>query len=132
MNKKLLNIINSVTDWTNREKNIKIYNKLISDSSILKKHAGSTFIKNEVALYSDIIYVTKNYKIHNDKGPAILYKNGDIYYVKNNDLHNLNGPAAIWFHYDMVRYDFYIEDKLLTEQEFMLKIAEIKGLTSFI
>lgn len=35
----------------------------------------------------------KDNLIHNENGPAVIYKNGDVQWVQNNIVHRIGGPA---------------------------------------
>lgn len=51
-------------------------------------------MKNEINICGDIFYIENGF-VHNDKGPAIIFKNGNCWYMVNGKLHKDNGPAII-------------------------------------
>jgi hypothetical protein len=62
-----------------------------------------------------IRFFNKKGEIHNQKGPAIIYPNGDKFYLIRNFLHRKNGPAIEWATGEK---EYYWLDKPIEEKEF--------------
>ena len=76
--------------------------------------------------YGDIFYYKKNTKIiHNEHGPAVLFKNGYIGYIIENKWHRLDGPARIW---PSALEEYYIDGEKLNKEEFEMNHKRLKFL----
>ena len=63
----------------------------------------------------------QNGKLHRTDGPAVEYPDGSESWYQNGKLHRTDGPAIEWPEWPNGVKEWWIDDKQLTEEEFLAK-----------
>ena len=68
----------------------------------------------------------KDFKLHRDNGPAIIYSDGSKEWYKEGLLHRLDGPAAEYS--DGSKYWFYNDEKInCSSTEEFIRLINLKA-----
>ena len=78
----------------------------------------------EVRVFKNRVEWYQNGKLHRLDGPAVENSSGYKVWYQNGVCHRLDGPAREWADGTV---EYWIEDKLLTEEEFLSRSKPCKG-----
>ena len=81
-------------------------------------------LRREVDDAGDTRYYDKNYRLHRDFGPAVIYGDGSKFWYHRDQLHRLDGPAITWRD---GYYDWFIHGKSYSEEDYWKEVERLKN-----
>ena len=85
---------------------------------IITKTVYNMESRKEIDSKGTLRYYNEKDLLHNENGPAVVFKNGTKIWQQNDLLHRLDGPAVIWSNGDK---EWWIKGKQLTEEEYRMR-----------